>query len=64
MRLWTQARQMGLVAGKSMYFSLQKDLQKIQQVDENQDLGPEFCFEIFSHVTRFFGFKVVLLGKK
>jgi hypothetical protein len=23
----------------------------------------DFCFELFEHVTRFFGYKVVLLGK-
>ncbi|XP_062518956.1 pyridine nucleotide-disulfide oxidoreductase domain-containing protein 1-like [Corticium candelabrum] len=23
----------------------------------------DFCFELFAHITKFFGFKVVLLGK-
>ncbi len=26
-------------------------------------ITPDFCFEMFSHVTRFFGYKVVLLGR-
>lgn len=51
MRLWTQARQMGLYAGQSL-FSAWQDAQK--------DL--DFCFEMFTHATKFFGFKVVLLG--
>lgn len=51
MRLWTQARQMGMYAAKCMAASLAKD-----------DVLQDFCFELFSHVTNFFGFKVVLLG--
>lgn len=51
MRLWTQARQMGMYAAKSMVASL-----------ACEEVLQDFCFELFSHVTRFFGFKVVLLG--
>lgn len=51
MRLWTQARQMGMYAAKSMVASL-----------TGEEVLQDFCFELFSHVTRFFGFKVVLLG--
>ena len=29
----------------------------------NESISRDFCFELFSHVTRFFGFKVVLLGR-
>lgn len=58
MRLWTQARQMGLYAGKSMYLSVQNELTP----SEAEDVDLDFCFECFSHVTRFFGYKVVLLG--
>lgn len=58
MRLWTQARQMGLFAGKSMYMSVFNE----DNPDEAEEVELEFCFENFSHVTRFFGFKVVLLG--
>ncbi|XP_071485399.1 pyridine nucleotide-disulfide oxidoreductase domain-containing protein 1-like [Diadema antillarum] len=52
MRLWSQARQMGAYAAKCMV------------ADECSETIPQdFCFELFAHVTRFFGFKVVLLGK-
>lgn len=51
MRLWTQARQMGMYAAKCMLASLQ-----------GEEILQDFCFELFSHVTTFFGFKVVLLG--
>lgn len=51
MRLWTQARQMGTYAAKAMVASLL-----------GEQFYQDFCFEIFSHVTKFFGYKVVLLG--
>lgn len=51
MRLWTQAHQMGRYAAKSMFSSLVKD-----------EFLQDFCFELFTHVTNFFGYKVVLLG--
>lgn len=47
MRLWTQARVMGLFAARSM-------------LDQADQVG--FNFEIFAHTTSFFGLKVVLLG--
>lgn len=59
MRLWTQARHMGLFAGKSMFLSYQKEMNPDEDAEE---VDLDFCFECFSHVTRFFGFKVVLLG--
>ncbi|XP_040567591.1 pyridine nucleotide-disulfide oxidoreductase domain-containing protein 1 [Lepeophtheirus salmonis] len=50
MRLWTQARQMGAFAG-------------IRMADEEEGQSYlDFCFELFSHVTTFFGYKVILLG--
>lgn len=52
MRLWTQARQLGAMAGKSLAAALQK-----------QDVYQDFCFELFGHVTQLFGYQVVLLGK-
>ncbi|KAJ8006896.1 hypothetical protein DPEC_G00111970 [Dallia pectoralis] len=52
MRLWTQARQMGWYAGKCMAAGVQ-----------NQTIELDFCFELFSHITKFFNHKVVLLGK-
>ncbi|XP_034951048.1 pyridine nucleotide-disulfide oxidoreductase domain-containing protein 1 [Chelonus insularis] len=51
MRLWTQAHQMGRYAAKSMASTLRGD-----------EFFQDFCFELFSHVTTFFGYKVVLLG--
>ena len=29
---------------------------------KGEDVTQDFCFEMFAHVTKFFGFKVVLLG--
>jgi pyridine nucleotide-disulfide oxidoreductase domain-containing protein 1 len=52
MRLWTQARQMGMMAGKSMVAELNKE-----------EIYQDFCFELFSHVTKLYGFQVVLLGR-
>uniref|UniRef100_A0A0E9XCI8 Pyridine nucleotide-disulfide oxidoreductase domain-containing protein 1 n=1 Tax=Anguilla anguilla TaxID=7936 RepID=A0A0E9XCI8_ANGAN len=52
MRLWTQARQMGWFAARCMAADL---------LDEPVEL--DFCFELFSHITKFFNYKVVLLGK-
>lgn len=51
MRLWTQARQMGSYSAKCMQASL-----------HNETILQDFCFEIFSHVTRLYGYKVILLG--
>lgn len=51
MRLWTQARQMGMYAAKCMHSTF-----------VNEALLQDFCFELFTHVTSFFGFKVILLG--
>ncbi|XP_031558778.1 pyridine nucleotide-disulfide oxidoreductase domain-containing protein 1-like, partial [Actinia tenebrosa] len=52
MRLWTQARPMGAFAAHCMSDNL-----------KGQQVPLDFCFELFTHVTKFFGFKVVLLGK-
>lgn len=52
MRLWTQARQMGHFASQCVYNAW------LGQPAKDLD----FCFEMFTHVTNFFGFKVVLLG--
>ncbi|KZC09569.1 PREDICTED: pyridine nucleotide-disulfide oxidoreductase domain-containing protein 1 [Dufourea novaeangliae] len=51
MRLWTQAHQMGRYAAKSMVSTLR-----------NAEFLQDFCFEIFTHVTKFFDYKVVLIG--
>ena len=49
MRLWTQARQMGAYAAKCMVAH-----------SDGEDIAQDFCFELFAHATRFFGFKVIL----
>ncbi|KAH8409899.1 hypothetical protein KR009_000590 [Drosophila setifemur] len=52
MRLWTQARQMGSMAGRSMAAK-----------SEGETVYQDFCFELFGHVTQLFGYPVVLLGR-
>lgn len=57
MRLWTQARQMGMMAGKSMA------MQRSNEEPVDEELEQDFCFEFFGHVTELFGYQVVLLGR-
>ena len=45
MRLWTQARSMGVYAAQCM-------------IGQQEHHGGDFFFDIFAHVTRFFGYKV------
>lgn len=52
MRLWTQARQLGAMAGKTMAAKF-----------NGEQIYPDFCFELFGHVTQLYGYQVVLLGK-
>lgn len=52
MRLWTQARQMGCMAGRSMAAAFNKET-----------IYQDFCFELFGHCTQLFGYPVVLLGR-
>lgn len=51
MRLWTQAKQMGTYAAKCMVAS-----------QKQEEVMMDFTFEMFTHMTKFFGFKVILLG--
>ena len=51
MKLWTQARLLGMYAAQCLDSSLKKESRTL-----------DFSFEMFSHVTKFFGFKVILLG--
>lgn len=46
MRLWTQARQMGWYAARCMAADV---------LEEPIEL--DFCFELFSHITKFFNYK-------
>lgn len=48
MRLWTQARQMGFYAARCIAAHV---LEEAIELD--------FCFELFSHITRFFNYKVI-----
>lgn len=50
LRLWTQARFLGTYAAQCM-----------ENVEDNY--GTDQHLELFAHVTRFFGLKVVLLGR-
>lgn len=52
LRLWTQARQMAGMAAKAMHARI-----------TNEEVLQDFCFELFTHCTNLFGFRVVLLGK-
>lgn len=52
MRLWTQARQMGSMAGRSMAAHFL-----------GETIYQDFCFELFGHVTQLFGLSVILLGR-
>ncbi|XP_061770074.1 pyridine nucleotide-disulfide oxidoreductase domain-containing protein 1 isoform X4 [Nerophis ophidion] len=47
MRLWTQARQMGYYAARCMAAGVL-----------SQTIELDFCFELFSHITTFFNYKV------
>lgn len=53
MRLWTQARQMGFFAAKCIAAHLKNDCKNLELY---------FNFEVFAHATKFFGFRVILLG--
>lgn len=50
MRLWTQARIMSIYCAQHL-------------CGLSEDFGTETQLEVFAHITRFFGFKVVLLGR-
>ncbi|XP_041972820.1 pyridine nucleotide-disulfide oxidoreductase domain-containing protein 1 [Aricia agestis] len=52
LRLWTQARQMAGMAAKAMHAKV-----------TNEEVLQDFCFELFTHCTNLFGYRVVLLGK-
>ncbi|XP_061415822.1 pyridine nucleotide-disulfide oxidoreductase domain-containing protein 1 [Lethenteron reissneri] len=52
MRLWTQARQMGAHAARAMAAHA-----------DGRHAELDLCFDLFTHVTSFFGYKVILLGR-
>uniref|UniRef100_A0A7E4V9K3 Pyridine nucleotide-disulfide oxidoreductase domain-containing protein 1 n=1 Tax=Panagrellus redivivus TaxID=6233 RepID=A0A7E4V9K3_PANRE len=47
LRLWTQARIMGTYVARVIVLG---------------DIEPDICFDLFTHVTSFFGYDVILLG--
>jgi pyridine nucleotide-disulfide oxidoreductase domain-containing protein 1 len=60
MRLWSQARNMGILAAYSMCQQAITMDGETLRLSLDPPIGP--AFEIFSHATSFFGFKVILLG--
>lgn len=52
MKLWTQGWQMGAFAGKCI----------VDHINGSVQLPLDFCFELFTHATTFFGYKICLLG--
>jgi NAD(P)H-nitrite reductase large subunit len=53
MRLWSQARQLADYAARSMWDAYSSP---------NTKFDLDFCFELFAHITNFFGYKIILLG--
>lgn len=53
MRLWTQARQMGISCALNM----------LDNHEGKAAPGLDIAYELFAHMTKFFGYKIVLLGK-
>ena len=53
MQLWTQAKAMGILAAQCM----------TADCDKACDMFAGVHFELFAHITHFFGLKVVLLGR-
>lgn len=53
-RLWTQARQMGVFVANSIALS--------ERHEPIENLSLYSCFDLFTHMTSFFGFKVILIG--
>jgi hypothetical protein len=50
MKLWTQARTSGVYTSHCM-------------TGVKDNFGSDFCFELFTHMTSFLGYKVVMLGR-
>jgi pyridine nucleotide-disulfide oxidoreductase domain-containing protein 1 len=62
MKLWTQARTMGHYAAQCMHEHKHKSSTILGDIGAT-DVANDIVFEVFAHVTRFFGHKVVLLGR-
>ena len=65
MRLWSQARQLGAYAANCMWSHTGEFLSIVTMVIRDHVIvkNPvvrDFCFELFAHVTKFFGYKVLI----
>jgi len=60
MRLWSQARAMGNLAANVMFHEA---MSEAAAGEESTEILLPSPFLLFTHVTRFFGYKVVLLGR-
>lgn len=68
MRLWSQAKTMGQFAARNMLEDWESGGSTQGQADWNPypieaSMTSAFPFQLFTHMTRFFGFKVILLGR-
>ncbi len=73
MRLWSQAKTMGVYCARAMARALlnaehRRERGELPEAEYDEDEEEEeedygFYFELFAHATRFFGMKVVLLGR-
>ena len=62
MRLWTQARQMGIFSARCMIENFRENLKSKSEYND-ADVPLDICFSLFTHVTNFFGQKICLLGR-
>ena len=66
MRLWSQARQLGAYAANCMWSHTGKQFLSTLRCYHGdfecdtvkQPVLRDFCFELFAHITKFFGYKV------
>ena len=68
MRLWSQAKTMGQFAARNMLEDWETGGCAPGQAGwspytADPSMSSSFPFQLFTHVTRFFGFKVILLGR-
>ncbi|EGC34477.1 hypothetical protein DICPUDRAFT_88309 [Dictyostelium purpureum] len=59
MRLWSQARIMGRYAAQCI---AKQSVKGTKDEDNLEEICTSFEFELFAHATKFFGFKVIMLG--
>ena len=68
MRLWSQARQLGAYAANCMWSHTGDQFPSALycyhgdfKCTVKQPVLRDFCFELFAHVTKFFGYKVEIV---